>query len=332
MMTTSSYAMAGAQGGAGTTDFAGLAGILQRRLPQIISSTLIALALAVLYLAMTPPSYTSSSVLFINPNPSRIVKEDAITPNSTGADLAIVDSQVAIIGSETMMLRLVDALSLDKDSEFTGTGPLTKLKTLFFGPSAEPTSLKALAATKVAKRIKIIRAQRTYIVEIEVTASSPTKAAQINDALVSLYMENQASARADDERRANELINSRLGELRDQVRQAEDRVDDFKQRNRITVSEGGIFDEQQLGKLNGELVSARATAAEAKSRLAAVRAARASSEALDFMPEAVKSPTIQRLREQHAQVSRRVASLASQLKSRHPVLIEARSQLGEIQA
>lgn len=332
MMTTSSYAMAGAQGGAGTTDFAGLAGILQRRLPQIISSTLIALALAVLYLAVTPPSYTSSSVLFINPNPSRIVKEDAITPNSTGADLAIVDSQVAIIGSETMMLRLVDALSLDKDSEFTGTGPLTKLKTLFFGPSAEPTSLKALAATKVAKRIKIIRAQRTYIVEIEVTASSPTKAAQINDALVSLYMENQASARADDERRANELINSRLGELRDQVRQAEDRVDAFKQRNRITVSEGGIFDEQQLGKLNGELVAARSTAAEAKSRLAAVRAARASSEALDFMPEAVKSPTIQRLREQHAQVSRRVASLASQLKSRHPVLIEARSQLGEIQA
>ena len=31
-------------------------------------------------------------------------------------------------------------------------------------------------------------------------------------------------------------------------------------------------------------------------------------------------------------MSRRVASLASQLKSRHPVLIEARSQLGEIQA
>ncbi len=330
MMTTASYAMAGQQALPETTDFAGLAGILRRRIGQIVSATLIGLGLAVLYLAVTAPSYTSSSVLFINPSPNRVVNEDAVAPNSTGADLAIVDSQVAIIGSEAMLLRVVETLSLDTDSEFTGTGPLTKIKRLFFGASSEPTSAKALAATKLAKRIKIIRAQRTYIVEVEVTASSPTKAAQIADTLVSLYLANQASARADDERRANELINSRLGELREEVRKAEDRLDDFKQRNRITVSEGGIIDEQQLGKLNGELVAARATAAEAKSRLAAIRSARSTEAALDTMPEAVKSPTIQRLREQHAQVSRREASLASQLKGRHPVLIEARSQLSKI--
>ncbi|WP_439542992.1 GumC family protein [Hyphomicrobium sp.] len=331
MMMSSNYAMAAQEAHAGPTDFSGLLAVLRRRSGEIAASTLIALGLAVAYLVVTPPTYTSSSVLYINPLPNRVVNEERLAPNSSGADLAIVDSQVSIIGSDAMMQRVVETLSLDTDSEFTGTGPLTKLRTLF-SASSDAVPAKALAAAKLAKKVKIIRAPRTYIVEVEVSSGSAAKAAQIADTLVSLYLANQTSARADDERRANELINSRLGELREQVRKAEDRVDEFKQRNRITVSEGGMFDEQQLGKLNGELATARATAAEAKSRLESIRAARSTKAALDSMPEAVRSPTIQRLREQHAQVSRRVASLESQLKGRHPVMIEARSQLGEIQA
>lgn len=331
MLMTSPYSISGQETGRETTDLAGLVDILRRGLPQILVTTALALLLAVLYLVFAAPSYTSNAVLYINPSPNRVVNETAPAPNSTGADLAIVDSQVAIISSDAMLRRVVDTLSLDKDSEFSGAGPLTKLKSLLSN-SAAPDA-KALAAEKLAKRIKILRAQKTYIVEVEATASSPAKAAQITDTLISLYLADQATARAEDERRANELITGRLGELRDEVRQAEDRVDDFKRRNGITVSEGGIVGEQQLGKLNGELVAARATAAEAKGRLDAVRSAAASSgAALDAMPEAVRSATIQRLREQHAQVARRVASLSSQLKSRHPVLIEARSQLGEIRA
>jgi len=331
MMMSSSYAMAAQDAHAGPTDFSGLLAVLRRRAGEILASTLIALGLAVLYLVVTPPTYTSSSVLYINPLPNRVVNEERLAPNSSGADLAIVDSQVSIIGSEAMLQRVVETLSLDQDSEFTGTGPLTKLRNLF-SMSSDAVPAKALAVAKLAKKVKILRAPRTYIVEVEVSSGSAAKAAQIADTLVSLYLANQTAARADDERRANELINSRLGELREQVRKAEDRVDEFKQRNRITVSEGGIVDEQQLGKLNGELATARATAAEAKGRLESVRAARAGNAALDSMPEAVRSVTIQRLREQHAQVSRRVASLESQLKGRHPVLIEARSQLAEIQA
>jgi uncharacterized protein involved in exopolysaccharide biosynthesis/Mrp family chromosome partitioning ATPase len=329
MTMTTTYAIAGAESAAGTMDLAGLVRVLKRRGRQIAVTTLAGLVLAVVYLLTTSPTYTSSSVLYINPSPNRVVNENAPAPSSTGADLAIVDSQVSIIGSDAMLRRVVDTLSLDQDGEFSGTGPLTRLRNLISG-GTDADSPKALAAAKLAKRLKILRAQKTYIVEVEVSASTPAKAAQITDTLVSLYLADQAAARAEDERRANELINGRLGELREQVRQAEDRVDDFKRRNRITVSEGSVLDEQQLGKLNGELVAARASAAEAKGRLDAVRAAATSDAALEAMPEAVRSPTIQRLREQHAQVARRVASLSSQLKGRHPVLIEARSQLAEI--
>lgn len=331
MLMSANYPMPAQDSLEGPPDFSGLLAGLRKRSGEILAATLIGLGLAVLYLFMTVPTYTSSSILYINPLPNRVVNEEALSPTISGADLAIVESQIPILGSDAMMQRVVETLSLDQDGEFIGTGALTKLRQLI-APSPQTAPAKARAAARLAKMVKIQHVPRTYIVEVEVTSGSAAKAAQIADTLVSLYLSSQTSARADDERRANELINSRLGELRDQVRKAEDRVDDFKQRNRITVSEGGIVDEQQLGRLNGELATARATAAEAKGRLDAVRAALARNAALDTMPEAVRSATIQRLREQHALVSRRVASLESQLKGRHPVLIEARSQLAEIQA
>jgi Mrp family chromosome partitioning ATPase len=45
----------------------------------------------------------------------------------------------------------------------------------------------------------------------------------------------------------------------------------------------------------------------------------------------VKSGLVQKLREQYSQVARREAALSQQLKGRHPVLIDVRSQLAELQ-
>ena len=69
------------------------------------------------------------------------------------------------------------------------------------------------------------------------------------------------------------MIDSRLGELREQVRRAETRVDEFRKANRILTSEGGTVGEQQLTRINSELINARTQAAEAKARLDEVTAA-----------------------------------------------------------
>ena len=315
-----------------TTDIAGLWSILAQRIPSIALITLACLALSLLYLAVATPTYQSSATLIIDPRPKKIVTEDLAAANN-GPDLALLESQVAIIRSDSVLSRVVEQMKLVEDPEFvppTGAGIGTKVRALL-GIKREPIDPNVQALASLAQHVTVKRASKTYVVEIEGTSSSPVKAARLTQAIVDAYLADQTSAKTGEAQRANTLIDSRLGELREQVRVAEQRVDEFRKTNKILTSEGGTVGEQQLTRLNAELITARTQAAEAKARLDEVNAA-ARTGNTDAITDPAKTGLLQRLREQLAQVARRDASLSSQLLPRHPVLIDIRSQMAEIKS
>jgi uncharacterized protein involved in exopolysaccharide biosynthesis/Mrp family chromosome partitioning ATPase len=327
MVTTSTHNIAGLKDAA--SHAGGVIQLLGRRLPQVVSSLAIAIALSLLYLAVAPRIFSSRSILYIEPNPLGAASDSARGAGAS-TDFALVDSQAAMLKSDALLRRVVDTLSLEQDSEFSPTRLVAALRSLVSDhPAADA---KATAAETLARRIQISREPNTYVVEVQLSARTASKAAQINDTLLSHFLDGQAMAQTDDERRSHELITSRLGALQDEVRLAEDRVADFKRRRRISGSGDAAADERNLDKLHADLASARAAAAEAKGRLDAVHGAATPRAGLDALPEAVRSPTIERLRAELAVVARREAALASQLKPRHPDLVEARSQLREIRS
>lgn len=314
------------------TDLGGFFGIVMRRLPGIALATVAGSALALAYLMNASPVYTATTSLFIDPRIRAVVPEE-VSQNNLGSDQALVESQVSIIGSDGVLRRVVRAMQLDTDPEFApapSQGVLSRIKSLVIKRS-EPADPEARAILSLSESLKVKRAQKTYVVDVEVASSSPVKAARLSEAVVAAYVEDQSAAKTDDARRANKLIDARLGELRSQLRKAETRVDEFRKANKILTSEGGLVTEQQLTKLNGELSTARGVAAEAKARLDQVNVALANGGSPEFLPDAIRSGLVQRLREQYTQVARREAALSTQLQSRHPVLIEVRSQLKEMQ-
>ena len=314
----------------GSTNVTGMWSILAARIPSISLITLASVTLAMVYLLFTPPTYSASTTLFIDPRPKKIVSEDT-GQGGLGTDLALLESQVAIIRSDAVLSRVVAALKLDKDAEFAPppSNGLTAGVKAWLGIVRPATKPKDQAVSSLAQRVAVKRAQKTYVVEIEASSSSPVKAALITQAIVDAYLADQTSAKSDEAQRANALIDGRLGELREQVRRAETRVDEFRKANRILTSEGGTVGEQQLTRLNTELINARTQVAETKARLDEVATAARSSNP-DVITDPSKTGLLQRLREQLAQVARREASLASQLMPRHPVLIDIRSQVSEL--
>lgn len=301
---------------------------MRRHLPRLLIAASLGIATAALCLAVIPPTYASRTVLYVDAAASRAKDGGPSVPATGSADLAIVDSELSVLGSDAMLGRVVETLRLDSDPEFVRRGPLAALRDTL---SRAPESEKARATARLADRVRVGRRDGTYILTIDARARTPEKAAQIADTLASLYLADQTEARAEVERRAQALINDQLGELRETLRKAEERADDFKRRNRLTADGAAVKDTSHLAKLNGELARARVAAAEAQARLEAVRKATASAN-LGALPQAVRSPTIERLRDQLATVARNEASLAGQLKDRHPILVEARSELGEVQA
>lgn len=318
-----------------TTDIGGFFRILGRRWPSIVVSALAGLALALAYLATTTPVYTASTSLFIDPRVRSVVPEDQPGyANNLAADQALVESQLEIITSDAVLRRVVKTEKLASDPEFApppAAGLTSRLKAILV-PRPAPADPETRAIVSLAEAIKVKRAQKTYVVEVEVSSSSPVKAARLTRAVVAAYLEDQAAAKSDEARRANKLIDGRLDELRKQLRLSETRIDDYKKANKILSSQGGLVSEQLVTRLNSELVTARAVAAEAKGRLDLVEQALKNGGSPEYLPDAIRSALVQKLREQFAQVARREAALATQLQSRHPVLIEARSQLQEIKA
>ena len=315
----------------GDADLSSFLIILNRNIWKILAATLLSLMLAGIYLAIAKPMYTASASLFIDPRNLKVVS-DEVAQGGYGTDLALIESQASIITSDEVLKRVVHKLHLADDPDYApayGQSLLSKIKRLVIKRAAPPDPA-TLALNSLADSIKVKRAQKTYVVDLEVTASTPTKAAGVAAAVLDAYLADQTAAENEQAKRANALIDARLGELREQVRVAETRSDDYKRSNKLLTSEGGAVTEQQLTKLNGELATARAVTAENKARYDQVQLALKSPDGSAVLPDAIRSGLIQKLREQYAQVARREAALASQLQSRHPVLIEVRSQLAAV--
>ncbi len=297
---------------------------------SFILGPLAGLVIALGVLAITPPTYTARGALFVDPRLGHASKDEPGPANSE-TDALLIESQVSFLTSDKVLRRVVETEKLADDPDYGGvqaSSPLAKINALLRGPrhivDAETLALENFARTVRAKRVT-----KSSVLEVEVDQASPEKAARLANAVMQTYIDDEASATTERTLRAGALIIARHDDLQAKVRLAETRLEDVRKANRIEVSDGDIISEQKLGQLNTELNAARTIAAQAAARLEKARAA-IEAGTPEVLPEALQSSLVQKLREQYSQVARREAALALQLKSRHPMLVEVRSELNEL--
>ena len=186
---------------------------------------------------------------------------------------------------------------------------------------------KSLAAlNELKRRVKVNRDERTYVVEVDVTSRDPNKAVSIANAIAQAYLAEQTQVRADAARQVSQSLTSRLKELKDSVREAEDKVEAYKQRNNLLAASGQLVTDQQLTDMDNQLSAAHARTADAKARLEQVEAVQHSKDENGAFPAALQSPTITALRGQYAEVMRREAEQTASLGALHPAVIDIQAQ------
>ena len=295
---------------------------------KVALATLAGLLLGQIYLWTATPMYSSTASLFVDPRARKI---DEITPGGMGQDTTLLESQVSIISSDGVLKQVVEKLKLADDPEFAAErSPIITgiIETLIPGRSPGTPSDRALATLE--KILRVSRALKTYVIDVTATTESPQKSAAIVTAVIDAYFDDQTSTKSREAKQANVLIDARLDELRNQVRQAEMRADQYKKANKILTAEGGVISEQQLTRLAAELVVAKGAATERKAQRDQIQTAIKSGAEPDVIGEAGQTGLIARLREQYAQVARREASLSSQLQPGHPSIVDVRSQLNAV--
>jgi uncharacterized protein involved in exopolysaccharide biosynthesis len=281
------------------------------------------------------PKYRAVSQIFIGPVDLRVVEKTVMPPAQTAdANVIQVESETRILTSDRVLRRVVESEKLTADPEFGGGGRslMSRLRTaLGLGSEAKTGDPELAALRQLQRNVSAKRGERTYVVDLTVDTADRDKSARIANAIAQAYLDEQTAARAEASRRATDSLTSRLGELRERVRNAEEQVERYKRENNIVGPTGRLVDEQQLTELNNQLTTAKARTAEAKARYEqSIRVQRSGADS-GSTSEAVQSNTIGRLREQYATIARQEANLAAELGPRHPWVIDARAQVRNAQ-
>ncbi|MBY0260483.1 GumC family protein [Methylobacterium sp.] len=315
-------------------------GAILRRLwrgsAYILLGGLVTVALAVVLLNLARPNYTANTQILVDPADLPVIAND-LSNRQPQADsgVSIAESQARVVQSDNVLRRVVERLDLADDEEFVvppSTNPLiVRLKALLgMEPPAASRDPVNLALDTLRLKLGVRRAERTFVIDIFVQTWDPEKSARIANAIAEAYLAEEAGARAETARRASEALSGRLAGLRQAVEQAERKVQQYRETNKLVTTSGRLLSDQQLSDLNQQLVTANLRTADARSRLDQARRMR-TGEAGTALPEMLQSLEMQNLRQQYAALSRNTAELATRLGERHPAMAEQYAQQRDLQ-
>lgn len=293
----------------------------------IVAMTVLGAVIGALIALSTPKDYYAATELLFDPRDIQIVDRD-LTKGGLPSDatLALIENQVRVITSGSVLTKVVDRLHLQDDPEFNGQADegilhlLTHPRAIFsWGDEKSDASIRwTLAVGHLADSLDVRRNEKTFIIDIGVTTHDAQKSANIANMVASVFTETYGDMQSKTATRANDEITSRLGDLRASVEESEKAVADFKSKHDIVDAQGRPISDDSIVKVNDQLSTARARTAELQARADSARGVDPDSVLGSALPEQVASPALAELRAQYASLKQQADRLANKLGPRHP--------------
>ena len=293
--------------------------------------------LAAVYALQLTPLYTAKSILLLDARKPNVLDTEALIAG-IGKDAAAIASEVELIKSYDVAKRVVDKLKLDQQPDAAG-GEAPSLVRRLIGlvlsrESAPVDDLSDNQRDRTIRRLQgsvaVAHRNWTYVIDIAYTSPNPALAAQIVNTFADEYLVDQLESRYDATRRANDWLNERLGELREKVRESERAVEVFKTQHNIVEAAGTTLSDQQIARLNEQLILARAETAQAQAKYDQIQAVVKRGGDITAFADALQSGTLGALKGKASEVRRELANLSARYGDRHPSVVSARAQLADV--
>jgi capsular exopolysaccharide synthesis family protein len=212
--------------------------LLRRRARLIIVTMLATLALATLVTVSLKPVYSASALVLVDPTSKNLLAPDS-QATSGSSDSARVDSEAAIVVSDSNLLEVIKELNLVSDPELGVRLGLadTILAWLRMGDAQLPTGDEALADV-LASLHKAVKAERnglTFLIEVSARSRDKAKAAQLANTVAKVYVRRQIDAKINSTLEARDVLRARLSDASAAVVKTENAFDDFLSRNMETI-------------------------------------------------------------------------------------------------
>jgi succinoglycan biosynthesis transport protein ExoP len=317
-----------------------------RRWKLIVTVTLFALIATYGVLKLVPSRYISTVEILVY-DPQQQINAEVQKPIFPFVDAVSNDAmttEIDLLKSKSVALRVASELGLDRDPEFQPHNRLAELaeelgfsnlgRTLRSSDrtvgDAEEEQAERLdqAADELLKSMQVW--QQAYILFVTATSHSPIMAQRLASAIAKDYLTSQREARQEALQRVATWLKDRVDNLQARVLETEASIEKLKSENDIRDAEFNANREKQIGELNTQLMQARAEVGEKRARLDQVRSVIESNGDIQSIPELTASATLRELRQKQAALNSRAADLQNKLGPNHLQVIALRAELATI--
>jgi succinoglycan biosynthesis transport protein ExoP len=298
----------------------GLYAALRRQLTLIIAVVILSLALGVAYVLVAPKKYTSETSVLVD------MRRPGLFNNGQGLQLSTVDSsaidsQVELLRSERVALRVIQKLNLLEDpNQIRGTSSLGFVKSAVYerlgmeGEPETPQTIQRSVLEAFQRNTRVEREGLTYVITISYSAFDRDLAARIANAIAAAYLTDQLEAKLEATRLANTWLEERVTDLRAGLLKAETAVATYKSQNNIVDAAGTLVNERELNEINTQLVNARAQLGETQARFDRIQALIDRKDVGNAtINDVINSTSVQRLRGQYQDLARRESDIRRRL-------------------
>jgi succinoglycan biosynthesis transport protein ExoP len=266
-------------------DIADIVGIARRGWFFIIAGIAFGLLGAFAVLSNLPPVYKASSRIAFERTQSRYLQSNKVTNEPLIEDIQDTLGQIYVISSESIVLRVVNALSLTNDPEFVGGLGTDSLGSRIRGlvlTAAHAIGLEVrevrqevlsqqtrekVALEGVLRNLSVTREDVPSVINVAFSSKDPAKASMIVNAIVDTYLEAGLAGKVKSTNIARKVMQERVEELKQQVMNADSALYEYKAANNILGPEHLILSHGQVNLLQSEMTKVQFEMAEAKARM-----------------------------------------------------------------
>lgn len=277
-------------------------------------SVLAAVALASALMWFIFPRYTASGALVLDVKSPDPIAGVTMAAGNLPSYMA---TQVDVLYSEKVALRVIDALKLDQDPE---------LREDWMDSTDGRGDFRAWLAEIITRKLDARLGRESNVIAVKYTAKDAKRAADIANGFVDAYVAITLALRVEPARQYNAFFDERAKQLRDTVEEAQSKLSAYQRKHGILATDERVDAEnQRLMELTTNLVQVQAVASESSNRQR-----QSGSTGSTPLPEVLNNTTVSQLTTERAKLDATLEQLRSRLGEAHPQVVELVARIGEL--
>ena len=282
-------------------------------------------------LMFTQPRYSSGVRILFGSTEAEALTSNRLNARP-GVEQDLVRSQIHVLKSRDLMVRVIEDLNLTRNSEFVSSDKKPGLKdrlfsALGFGSGGQMASPQERAWETLSSRIEVYPLPGSRVIALDVWSYDPVLAADIANGMAQAYLNESKAAKSRSNKQATEWLSGRIKELQKKAQADEAAVERFRARAGLLQGTTNSLTAEELSGIKGQIIVASANRSQALARARHIRKLLKSGGDINTSSEVLQSPLISRLREQQVTLRRLVSDLSAKYLPSHPRMIRLRAEI-----